>query len=754
MRHSVRKCVAITTVALVAGFSSGPAWSEQLDEIVVTSERRESSLQDVPIAVSAMGMGELERLQVGEARDLQRYVPSLNMFNNVTHPSNLSLSLRGGLQQDASLVVAESPVGIYVDDIYVGRLNGNNVTLSDIERVEVLRGPQGTLYGRNTGYGAVRFISRTPDDEFWLNAAAGAGNDDQRLLRASIGGPLSDSWAGSTSVQYKEKGGQYFNFDPSANTETGDEENLSVRGKLRFTGLERLDAIVSLTYSESDNDSNQSVLGITPGIADNCQDLVGDPTLPCPPGVTTQFTSDDLVFPNGTRGVRTAWTDRDPAPPLRNKPQANTEQTILGITVAYDINDALTIKSITGYVGLDGNFMTDFAGNNGAVGGSESDSDQITQEIQFLGSAFGERLKYVAGAFYLNEEAEQLWGWNAGIPLSRSTIMVETDSISFFGEASYNFTENLKLTTGLRFTEDDKDFSIDFQSFLPPGGPLAPPARIVDSQKPDDWTPKVALDYTFETGGVLDNALVYGSYSEGFKGAGWSAISITTPVGERYNAETNETYEVGFKGEWFDNRIRTNFAYYFSDIQDIQQNATVTLPDGSLAFPVQNSGDAEIQGLEFEITAVPVDGLSVFFSGTAFTDGEYKNLRPGSAAANAPFLYGISEAETPQTPDYSFNIGFDYSFDAPGDFVGDVTIGSDYYEIDDYMTSATNDFRSSGWDLWNAFISVDLGENWELKLTGKNLGDDDIVTSGSRGLGGFIMLPPSEYLLTATYNYQ
>jgi iron complex outermembrane receptor protein len=133
-----------------------------LEEVIVTSERREQNLQDVPIAVSALNMDELGALQVNQANDLQRYVPSLNMFNNITHPSNLSLSMRGGLQQDASLVVAESPIGIYVDDIYVARLNGNNVTLSDIERVEVLRGPQGTLYGRNTGYGAIRFISRTP----------------------------------------------------------------------------------------------------------------------------------------------------------------------------------------------------------------------------------------------------------------------------------------------------------------------------------------------------------------------------------------------------------------------------------------------------------------------------------------------------------------------------------------------------------------------------------------------------------------
>ncbi len=744
----------LTALSLPIDFAAAAV----LEEIVVTSERREASLQDVPIAVSALSLQQLDRLQINDSRDLQRYVPSLNMFNNITHPSNLSLSLRGGLQQDASLVVAESPVGMYVDDIYVGRLNGNNITMSDLERVEVLRGPQGTLYGRNTGYGAIRFISRTPGEDQWLNASVGAGNDDQLLLKASAGGPMGDSWAGSLAGQWREKDGQYFNFDPSANTDTGLEENLSLRGKLRYMGLDNFDAVLSVTYSDSENDSNQMPTGTTPGIADTCQDLVDDPMGTCPDGVTTQFTSNDLVFtaadPSGVsnpRAVKTAWGAREPAPPLRDKPQASTDQTIVGLTLSWDITENLTLRSITGYVGLEGNFMTDFGGNNGAIGGSDTDSDQITQEFQLLGTAFDDRLNFVTGLFYLNEEADQLWGWSAGpapgLALSGSTLSVETDSISVFGEASYNITDALKVTAGLRYTEDDKDLDYTYQLLLAP----VPLVTFTDSQKPDDWTPKLAIDYLFETGGALDSMLLYASYAEGFKGAGWSTISITTPVHARYDAETNQTYEGGLKAQWFDNRLRTNFAYYFSDIQDIQQNATVILEGGALAFPVQNSGDAEIQGLEFEISAVPIEGLNLFFSGTAFTDGEYKNLKPEGAAAKAPFIYGIDEAETPQTPDYTFNVGFDYTFDFRKQFLGAVTFGMDYYEIDEYITAATNDFRNSGWDQLNGYISVDIGDNWQLKLTGKNLTDEDNITSGSRGLGGFVLTAPVEYLFTVTY---
>jgi iron complex outermembrane receptor protein len=270
---------------------------------------------------------------------------------------------------------------------------------------------------------------------------------------------------------------------------------------------------------------------------------------------------------------------------------------------------------------------------------------------------------------------------------------------------------------------------------------------------PDDWTPKLAIDYVFETDGVLNNGLLYVTYAEGFKGAGFSAIAISNAeaIGT-YDAENNETYEVGFKGEWFDNRLRTNLAYYFSDITDIVQNSTLILPDGNLAFPVANQGDAEIQGLEFEITAVPIDGLNLFFSGTAFTDGEYTRVVPGSASDDVRRDFEV-EPQTPQTPDYTFNIGFDYTFEMPGNFIGAVSFGADYYEMDDYFTAATNDFHNEGWDIWNAFISADIGENFQLMLTGKNLADDDIIMSGSRGLGAFLVQPPREYLLEATYRY-
>ena len=720
-----------------------------LEEITVTAERRENSLQDVPIAVSALNLEQLGNLQITEARDLQRYVPSLNMFNNIVATNNLSLSLRGGLQQDASLVVAESPVGIYVDNIYVGRMNGNDVTLSDIERVEVLRGPQGTLYGRNTGYGAISFFSRTPDTESsWFDASVGIGNFDQFLLSASLGGPLSDNWAASLSGRYKTTDGRFFNV--TENVDVDGQEILSLRGKLHYEG-DGFDAVLSVAHTDAKNDSIQMVNGITPNVVDECGDL---PAGVCAAGEITQFTTEDLVFPLGAWKVGGSFGQLAPAP-LGTRPHGEFDQTIIGLTLSYDIRDNLSFRSITGHVNVSDYWHTDLNGGNtfGFIGATVVGSDQFTQEFQLLGTAMDERLSYLVGAFYLKEDADQMFGWNYISNLSQSIFGVETDSMSVYTDATYQITDNWKVTGGVRWTDEQKDFVMDHERF---GdnifnvviGPFFPAAtnHIVLSHDSEEWTPRVVLEYTFADTGIL----AYGSAAKGLKGAGFSAIALvsTSPVSV-YDAESNWTYAAGMKAEWLDGRLRTNLEYFFSDIEDIQQNATDAQGAG-FEFPVQNSGDAEIQGLEFEITAVPIDGLKVFVSGSLM-DGKYTRLNAASAAAASIPQLGLDWPDTPQTPDYAISIGFDYTFDLPTDGLGDFTIGLDYYEIDDYVTAATNDFHNSGWDQLNGFISVDVGDHWELRLTGRNLGDDINITSGSRGLGGFSLLPPREVMFTASY---
>lgn len=743
----MNKCI-FTGIALIAATASLPGYSQSaptggLEEIVVTAERREASLQSVPVAVSAISESVLENRQVSEAEDLQRFVPSLKMSNNITSPTNLSPSLRGSLQQDASLVVAESPFGIYVDDVYIARLNGNNVTLADIERVEVLRGPQGTLYGRNTLSGAVKFITRTPGEDPWLNVKLGGGNFDQYVASASVGGPIGEGWAGSLAAQVNNKDGQFRNR--ATGRETGLEKNVATRGKLRYMGTEGFDAVLSLSYSDSKNDSMQLLPRETPNVPAN-----------------RQFTSDDLapklINPmNPALGRYGFWEVGTPAgigapAPITDPPSGETKQTIAALTLSWDIGD-ITLKSITGYVKVEDRFSTDFSGTGGTIGAAIVDDDHISQELQIQGDMFDERLKYIAGAYYFKEEGSQDFGWRIVTPLSTSQIEAETESVALFAQGDFKLTDKLKATAGIRWVEDKKEFDLDFQRLA--GNILGAPAiaeTIALENTYSEVTPRFGLDYTIEPSGQIDSMLLYVSAARGFKSGGYNGINITNANIARapYAPESNWTYEGGLKTDLFGSRLRINTNYFYAKIDDLALNATVEVAPGIFDFPVQNAGKAKIQGLEFEITYVPIDGLSFFLNG-ALQDGEYTELNATSAPAQALTLYGV-EATPPQVPDYTYTVGIDWAVPVSlGSTDAKFKIGGDYFKTDDYVTAATNDFVASAYYRVSAYAGLEIGDHWEARFDVRNLTDEETIASGSRGLGGFIVLPPREYMFSVAY---
>jgi len=747
MSNAPRLLLCGTTLAVLAAPAGAQTEQEaagRLEEITVTAERREASLQDVPVAVSALPESVLQNRQISEAEDLQRVVPSLKMANNITQPTNLSPSLRGSLQQDASLIVAESPFGIYIDDVYIARLNGNNVTLADIERIEVLRGPQGTLYGRNTLSGAIKFISRTPGDQPWADFKVGGGNYDQYIASGSIGGPISDAWAGSIAAQINNKDKQFDNV--VTGTETGKEENVAARAKLRYMGSDTFDAVLSLSYSDSENDALQLVPRTTPGIRSRCD------VPPISPGEVCQFTSDDLAVIPGTPvyGVRTPTDPRGPAP-ITADPSGETKQTIASLNLSWDLG-AMTFRSITGYVKVEDFFSTDFSGGGVTVGSAVIDDDHWSQEFQVQGSAFDERMDFIVGAYYFKEEGEQDFGWRILAPLSTSQIDAETESYALFAQADWHFTDRLKATAGVRWVEDQKDFALDFQ--LRPDNAFGIPAftdSVRLSNTYTETTPRFGLDYTLDPGGTIDSMLLYVSAAKGFKSGGYNGINITNANVARaaYGPESNWTYEFGIKTDLLDQRLRINANYFYADISDLALNATVEVAPGLFDFPVQNAGDATIQGVEFEITAIPIAGLSLFLNG-ALQDGEYDSLNPTSAPAQAPVLYGV-EPTPPQVPDYTFTVGFDWNVDLA--FLGGsrFKIGTDYFKTDDFVTAATNDFIAKGYDRTSAYTGLEIGSHWEFRFDVRNLTDEETVASGSRGLGGFILLPPREYMFSVHY---
>ncbi|MFT7288808.1 MAG: iron complex outermembrane receptor protein [Halieaceae bacterium] len=721
----------MSALALVTGVQGTAAIAQEssgrLEEVLVTAERRSASLQDVPVSVSALSAEGLQNRMVQEAEDLQRFVPSLKMTNNITTPTNLSVSMRGSAVQDASLVVAESPFGIYIDDIYVARMNGNNVTLADIERVEVLRGPQGTLYGRNTVAGAVKFVTRDPGEEGWFNATVGAGNWDQYQASFSGGTKLNDSWAASLSAQITEKDGQFDNV--TEGVEVGLERNLAMRGKLRYMGSDTFGAIATVSWSKSNNDALQQPPGTTPGVP-------GDQV----------FESDDILPTLGDYNVGTSFMPRQPG--MASAPEGEITQLIASLKLSWQLAGG-TLESITGYVETDDQWTADFSGLGLIMAATNPTVDQYSQEFKFQSEAMDGKLLYTLGAYFFRETAEQPFAWQFFTPTSNSFIEAETDSIALFGQADYSISDQLTATVGVRWVEDEKDFSIGFEGL--PSSILPVPAEdfVELNESYDAVTPRFALNYTFADVGVIDNGMVYGSASSGFKSGGFSGIAIFGLADSRtpYFEETNWTYEMGFKGDMFSDTLRVNANYFMSRTEDAQLNATT---NGGASFPIQNAGDVHVDGLEMEITWAPTDGLTLF-ANAAFMDSEFKNLDPGAAPAQSEIIFNNPNPTPPQTPDYAYTVGFDYRLPLSIGSGSEFMIGANYFSSDEYFVGSTNDFIISPYDRTDGYIGLAYGDDWEFRLSGRNLSDETDIISGSRQLGGFIFLPQREWMVAVTY---
>ena len=770
MRSTLTVLLALSASGILIPTMVFAEGASAISEIIVTAERREANLQTVPVSVSALSAETLENRQISDSQDLQRYVPSLKMTNNITSPTNLSLSMRGSLQQDASLIVAESPVGIYVDDVYVARLNGNNISLNDIDRVEVLRGPQGTLYGRNTLAGAMKFVSRMPGEDSWLNASAGIGTYNTYLGKVSAGGPLGDGVSGSIAGQYNTKDGIFSNAITGEDTDY--QRNYAVRGKLRYSGIENFDVVGSLSYANSKNDSLQLITATTPNVDD-----------------LHQFTSDDLKPVFGYYTVGTPPNASPAPPPITSPPSGETKQTIASVNMSYDFG-ALTLRSITGYVDTRDFFSTDFSGAGAIIGASDINDHTFSEELNVQGSALHDRLNYLAGVYYFNERGDQDFGWDFLVPTSTSQSTADTDSYAVFGQLDFKITSALKATVGLRWTRDKKTFSIDQQitplvqslngpplflatllvcndptepsqpAFPAPANPTAcSVSGLLNHVSLDntytETTPKFGLDYTFESFGPVDDLMAFVSAGRGFKSGGYNGIVIFNLLDAQnaYGPESNWTYEGGIKSEAFDHRVRMNLSYFWADIKDLTANATV-----GFSFPVTNVGDAAIHGFELDMTVVPVENLSVFWNAT-FQHGAYGTLDPGSAPAQAPAKWGV-HPRVPQVPNFAYTVGFDYAVPIPGADMK-FRIGADWFRTDDYVTSATNDFVASAYDRLNGFLGLDFGANWSARFGMTNIRDEKDITSGSRstsasvggpaGLGGFIILPPREFLFSVNY---
>lgn len=637
-----------------------------IEEIVVTAQRRAESIQEVPIAISAFTAEELELRNVGDTLDVVQYIPNLIGHNNTGLGSANAYFLRG-LGTTESLATQDPPVGTYVDEIYISRQSANNLSFFNVERVEVLRGPQGTLFGRNTTGGAINVILKKPAETFGGFVEAGAGSHDRLSARASVDVPISERFLTNFSGFWSDDDGYV------KNVVTGEDLNGEewYGGRAAFSALFtdrfRWDLSAIHTYNFSANLVNTECNRLVPT---DCDD---------------RYSATGLRIRNGGQsqlaGLISGGLPYTVANGKGNLPLgAETKFTLISSNLQFDLGGA-TLNAITGYSETGQDYMIDFfdggpaptiayatdpatglptaynVANNinvtPAVRGFASggftianiaDSEQITQEIKLTGKLFGDRVDYVAGVFYYNEDnttdyADVINVAGTPILLADRIVSNETTAYAGFAQFDYALTDQWKLTAGVRYTDENKDFefydnrpacratptpatclqSENFASVDVDVNPATPPVEIPLSQETKLWTPRFAINYQ-----PNEDLLFFASATRGFKSGSQSARATTVRSLLPFGPEKVWSYELGAKTEWLDRRLRLNVTAFYQDTEDFQGGtAFVNAQTGVLTFVTRNLASLENRGLEIELVALPIDRFTVSLA-VGLQDIEYK----------------------------------------------------------------------------------------------------------------------------------
>lgn len=638
------KC-GVAFFAMVAAASHGVAAAQTvqaaeteesygLNEITVTAQRRTESVQTVPIAISAFDSNELATRGISSALEVTQYVPNLVGINNTGLGSANSYYMRG-LGNTESIPTFDPPIGTYVDDIYLSRQNANNLSLFDVERVEVLRGPQGTLFGRNTTGGAVAVFLKEASQELGGYAEAGYGSYNLWQINTSLNVPINDRLAVKISGYVQDSDGY------AKNTITGERQNqndgwgvrLGVKGDLSENATWTGSYIH--TFADGANIAN---FDCNPAAPTQCDGRY----------VSTGFRRD------GNFGGRLSGKKDNFGHFVKTTMDFISSNLKLG-------NDDLSVSLITGYVYTTQDYALDFSDGRslpsinvpitpvlgltrgGFVVANEGEFSQFSQEIKVNASIANGLLDVVGGLYYFEEDnfsdfADLLTVVSAAAPapggntllLADRTMTNSTKAYAGYLQGDLNLTDQLKLTAGVRYTDETKRFSIrDNRASCLDGTVEA--TCLVDSnlvvlsgraiprsQNIKIWTPRFAINYQ-----ASNDVLLFASATRGFKSGGWNARGTSPSELLPFDAEKAWSYETGVKSELFDRRLRVNLSAYWLDVSGLQTPSGFVRANGSIGFVTRNFADYENKGIELEVNAVPARGLNVFAS-FGYQDDKYK----------------------------------------------------------------------------------------------------------------------------------
>lgn len=692
----------ISIAGLVVGSAAVHAEKGVLEEVVVTAQRRAQNLQEVPVAVTAFSTSSIRDADIHSLDAISTRVPSVSF--TPFSPGQSIISIRGISSGDDGAGV-ENSVALFLDNVYIGRGALMNFEMFDLERIEVLRGPQGTLYGKNAVGGAINIVSSKPSLE--RTAAAlelDYGNYEQVNLRGLLSGAFSQSLAGKISFSTRRNEGYVKNI--VLDKRQKDEDVRSIRGQLFYAGnsWEALFSADWLREREEDFARIPIRNGLFP-IADDFRDAGGDRDHSLNP--TDGFSERDI---NGIS---------------------------LKLSRSFDAGEFIAITALR-----DGEtdwamdvIGVPFAGGLAIVDAVEEDIDTFSQEFRWIGE-IDEHINYVLGLFYLSEETErtesfylQLTPGPIDLAVDVSTQENETESYAVFGNMDWQLTENLTLGLGARYTYEEKDMSS-----VGVAGGVGIIATTFQAQVDDSWndfSPKISLNYQLN-----NETLIYGSVAKGFKSGGFQGSPGREVDATRsLDPEIATTYEVGLKTDLLDNSVRLNLAVFFTDYQDLQLvrfGPPIDDPTAGFGvFQTLNASDAEIKGAEVEWNWLLSENLQL--SGSySLNDSEYKDFIFIDQASNAVDLSG---QELDRAPEHTYSFAIDYDKELT---FAKIHFHLDYSYTDEQIALFDAPDIMPSYELLDARIQLRSKEgNWKFSLWGKNLTDEEYhLQSYSLSTGG------------------
>ncbi len=744
-----------TSTAIITGFvyglilMPGLARANILEEIVVTAQKREQNLQDVGIAVTAFSGSQIQNLGFSNTVDITAQTPSVQLYE--WSPSYTVFNIRGVSQNDFADHL-EPPVAVYIDDAYISVPGALNGLLFDMERVEVLRGPQGTLFGRNATGGLIHFVSNQPTETKTGYLQVSYGERNLMELEGAVSGPLAgDKVLGRIAVKYQQQDG----YLKTNLRDLAGKDGIGIKGQLQFNVSDDVDLLLSARWTENDD-------------------------------LATGGYARDIAVP-GPDGLGVSVERGDPFRNTLNT-RGSMDREIHGLSakVTWNLAGGLELVSVTDWFTMDKQYIEDTDGtpNPGFAFSTRQDFEQFSQEIRLSGEA--DRARWQTGIYYLDTDSDAeagangyaVSGWSMFIGGTRGDWQDEVKSYSLFGQVEYDVAEQITLVAGLRYSNDDKKHhfharhfttaspnatSIDDNAtgptvtveescdyFFPPGDPLVPVCIAAggfynpdvyyeDGRTFDDVSAKAQIEWR-----PTDDALVYVGFNRGVKGGNW-VTPVVFPLNTAtfaHDGEVLNSYEAGTKLTFLQGRARVNATAFYYDYDGYQGFTLV-----NLSQEVTNL-DAEVTGAELELILNPVEGLDLL-AGVSLLDSKVKGFTKPNG--------DVVDRELPQTPAFSFNFVARYAWPAFNGTLAAQLDGSHLGEQFLGLDNAPLNHEDSYWDV-NARLSyIAPGDQWSLTGWVTNFTDAEhriySADVSAAGFGVTLYAPPRSAGVTFRYNW-